>query len=318
MAYGVGACGAFGTESGAPPAEVAADAGARGDGGTPLTGAPRLGPTNVLATKQQGPLRLAVVGDNVYFTTYEGGSVCAVPVAGGPVQVLATDGKPLDVFAGATSVTWLRNTSGYTPLKSLILVDRTTTELGMVPANAPTYEHATEDAASYFVTYRYFSDWGLARTAKAPTAWSVPLVITDGRFSALASDGLHVYIASKSGIGVTTALAGDPLVPFSPGPEGALDIAVDGKSVYWLTLGGDVLRLDKDKAGSLRSFSRPPFRRSRASRSTTTSSTSRPEDRPPDRARCCAPRRRAARSRSSPRASRGPRASRSTRRGSTS
>jgi hypothetical protein len=203
----------------------------------------------VLATQQQGPLRLAVAGDNVYFTTYEGGAISAVPVAGGAVQVLATDGKPLDVFASATSVTWLRNTSGYTPLKSLILADRTTTELGMVPANAPGYEHATEDAASYFVTYRYFSDWGLARTAKAPTAWSVPLVVTDGRFSALASDGLHVYIASKSGIGVTTALAGDPLVPFSPGPEGAPDIAVDGRSVYWLTLGGDVLRLDKDKAG---------------------------------------------------------------------
>lgn len=214
----------------------------------PKDAALALGPARVIARTVPGLRGVAVDAARVYFANEETGEVRFAPKAGDGAAgstFLTAAKKPTDLVVDAVRVYWIQDVrtvasdlSGSFPFRSIA---KDGTDL-------------LDGGRNYLTSARMTMAGGQVLTSSfdASGQWSIrrdgTLLVQTGAASPIkcvVSDGATVYYEVGGALHTYPERDGD--VPFATAD--ATDLALDAASVYWITAGGTLQKLDKARPG---------------------------------------------------------------------
>ena len=226
---------------------------ARTDGAVaaiPTTG----GDATIYGSAQDFPQYVAVDSENVYWTTYLGGTVVQAPLAGGTPFTVTTTPPTLPGQMGATGqlgiasiavnsgrVYWAAPGSGW--IASAPIGSSNQVSYIALSQDYP-YAVAVDDVNVYWATY-----WGGEVLKQSHTATGgSPTTLASGQSGpfGLALDSSSIYWVNKlGGTVMKVGLDGSNLVTLASGQSSPISIAVDSTYAYWVnnTVTGSVQKV---------------------------------------------------------------------------
>jgi len=207
--------------------------------------APAVSEVVVIASGQAGPRGVAISGNDVYWTNFDGNTIGMTSKTGdggvAPPVTGADHPGCLDIVAYGQSIAWLNTKNGGLIMKPLASTN------GVTVYNCGTGTRLTQDANNLYYTELCGSGSNLWSVPKTGTKSLFSQALLPDRYTAVASDGLSVFAARKSDIAVI--LSGADAGVFEPTTSEVLDLVVDGTKLFWITAAGTVNSKDKSGAG---------------------------------------------------------------------
>jgi hypothetical protein len=190
---------------------------------------------STVATDSASVSRLAVDGSNLYWTDINGGTVRAVPKAGGAVTILATGSStPAGVATDGTNVYWTEFTN---PGRvEMVPVGGGTTSGLATGTNTPGI--ATDGTRVYW-TQSTLIDGGQLNTIPVAGGVITPLATGLSYPWDIALDGVNAYWIENfsSGNVKQVPIGGGSVIPLASGLSSPTAIATDATYVYWVERG---------------------------------------------------------------------------------